>query len=260
VSVNPAARDLAAARLAAVDAAFPGLVTAFWVTGSAVTGDWHPGVSDVDVVAALAAPADVGALAAVLAAPGPDRPPAAPVDGLWLPLADLADPPVAGEAVPHVVGGEFSTGPCGECTPVTWLELRQRGVALRGPDPAAVVPAPDPAVLRGWLLANLRGYWSGQADAVAAAAAAGLVRDEWVTWLVLGAPRLHATLATGEVLTKTAAAAYAADRWPDHADLAARCAAARAGAPAAFAPADGLAAADLVRTVVAAAGAARPGR
>ena len=71
---------------------------------------------------------------------------------------------------------------------------------------------------------------------------------------MLGAPRLHATLATGEVISKTAAGAYAADRFPAYAELAGRCVAWRAGADDAFDTRDGLAAAALVRAVVASAG------
>jgi hypothetical protein len=52
VPLPTVAAELAADRLAAVDAAAPGLVTAFWITGSAASGDLRPGRSDVDVVAA----------------------------------------------------------------------------------------------------------------------------------------------------------------------------------------------------------------
>ena len=72
-----------------------------------------------------------------------------------------------------------------------------------------------------------------------------------VQWLVLGPPRLHATLVTGEVLSKTAAGAYAARLVPAHAGLIERCVAARAGADVAFTTPDGLAAAALARAVIA---------
>ncbi len=256
VPLPPAVEALATERLSAVDAAAPGLVTALWITGSAVTGDWRPGRSDVDFVAATARPvgrAEVAALAAVHAGGGVPH-----YDGLYVPAAALADPPVAEEAVPHVVGGEWDTGPCGECTPVTWLELRRRGVAVRGPAPASMVAEPDPAVLRTWLLANLRGYWAGEAEAVAAALATRPADQptgaEAVAWLVLGAARLHATLGTGEILSKSVTGQYVAEHFPAYAALAARCVVWRAGAPEAFDTTDGLAAAALVREVVASAG------
>jgi hypothetical protein len=253
--LDPAAEALAAARLNAVDAAAPGLVEAFWVTGSAASGDWRPAVSDVDTVAATSREPtsdDLAALAAVHV-PG-DRP---HVDATYVPAAALADPPVRGEPLPHVVDGTFGTGPCGEATPVTWLELRQRGVALRGPAPAELVPAPEEALLRDWLLGNLRGYWSAEADA-AEKALAGRPDEQpvstgGITWLVLGPPRLHATLATGEILSKTEAGEYAARLLPAYADLAERCVAARAGLDVPFTTVDGLVAVALARAVVASA-------
>lgn len=242
-------------RLSAVDAALPGFVTALWVTGSAASGDWRPGRSDVDFVAATSRVpelADLEALAALHAAVGEIH-----YDGLYVPAADLGAPPSAEESAAHVVNGEFASGPCGYCTPVTWLELRQDGSAVRGPIPGTLVAAPDPAALRRWLLGNLRGYWSGQAahtERVAAERpAAAPVGGEPVVWMTLGAPRLHATLAAGRILSKTATGAYVAEHFPAYAGLARRCVAWRAGEDVSFTFADGLDAARLVRAVVSAA-------
>lgn len=243
-------------RLSAVDAALPGFVTALWVTGSAASGDWREGRSDVDFVAAtvrVPETADLEALAALHAGGGETH-----YDGLYVPAADLAAPPSAEETAAHVVNGEFASGPCGYCTPVTWLELRQDGVPVRGPGPAELVPAPDPAGLRDWLTGNLRGYWSdtaAQAERVGAERPAQApVGGEPVVWMVLGAARLHATLATGRILSKTATGGYVAEHFPDWAELAGRCVRWRAGEPADFTFADGVRAAALVRAVVAAAG------
>jgi hypothetical protein len=77
-----------------------------------------------------------------------------------------------------------------------------------------------------------------------------------VVWLTLGAARLHATLATGRILSKTASGAYVVEHFPAYAELAGRCMAWRAGEDVPFTMGDGLAAAGLVRAVVSAAGAA----
>ena len=254
----PPVSALVAECLRAVDATLPGFVTALWVTGSAASGDWRPDRSDVDVVAAASrvpALADLEALAALHAV---RREP--PYDGIYVAESDLAAPPSAEEPTAHVTDGEFGTGPCGQCTPAGWLELRQDGVAVRGPAPADVVRAPEPAVLRSWLLGNLRGYWS---DTAAHAQRVGSERPATapvggspVAWMVLGAPRLHATLTTGRIVSKTAAGAYAAEWFPDCAELAGRCVRWRAGKPEEFTMADGLRAAALIRTVVSAAEAA----
>src|SRR5205823_3299025 len=56
--------------------------------------------------------------------------------------------------------------------------------------------------------------WSGQVRGRSWVAAKGLLRHG-AAWGVLGAPRLHATLATGEIFSKEQAAAYAMDVLPD---------------------------------------------
>jgi hypothetical protein len=142
----PPVSTLVTERLDTVDAALPGFVTALWVTGSAASGDWQPDRSDVDFVAAtnrVPALADLEALAALHAARGEPL-----YDGIYLAESDLGAPPSADEPAAHVTNGEFGTGPCGQCTPAAWLELRQDGVAVRGPAPAELVPAPGPAARR----------------------------------------------------------------------------------------------------------------
>src|SRR4051812_5608159 len=113
-----AVRALVTERLSAVDAALPGFVTVLWVTGSAASGDWRPGRSDVDFVAATARVpelADLEALAALHAAGGEVC-----YDGLYVAESDLAAPPSEDEPAAHVTNGEFGTGACGQCTPVAW--------------------------------------------------------------------------------------------------------------------------------------------
>ena len=246
---------LVADRLSAVDAALPGFVTALWVTGSAASGDWRPGRSDVDFVAATARLpdlADLEALAALHAGGGETH-----YDGLYVADSALPAPPSAEETAAHVVNGEFASGPCGYCTPATWLELRQDGVAVRGPAPSSLVPAPDPAALRVWTMRNLRGYWATEAAhaerVTTGQPARTPIGGEPVVWLTLGAARLHATLATGRILSKTATGAYVAEHFPAYQDLAGRCVSWRAGADEDFTFADGAAAAALVRAVVASA-------
>jgi hypothetical protein len=257
----PAVSALVTERLDTVDAALPGFVTGLWVTGSAASGDWRPDRSDVDFVAAtnrVPALFDVEELAALHASRSEPL-----YDGIYVAESDLGAPPSAEEPAAHVTNGEFGTGPCGQCTPAAWLELRQDGVAVRGPAPAELVVAPEPAVLRSWLLGNLRGYWSDTAAHAgrvgAERLAAAPVGGDPVVWMVLGAPRLHATLTTGRIVSKTAAGAYAAERFPAYAELAERCVRWRAGEPEEFTMADGLRAAALIRAVVSAAEASEAG-
>jgi hypothetical protein len=69
-------------------------------------------------------------------------------------------------------------------------------------------------------------------------------------WIALGPARLVVTIERGTVVSKSAAAAFAAERWPGHADLLRRVAAARAGGDAVFTVADAADALDLLEQCV----------
>src|ERR1700744_2053669 len=70
-------------------------------------------------------------------------------------------------------------------------------------------------------------------------------------WAALGPGRLHATITTGEIISKTASADYTARLLPDYGELLARARACRLGQDARpFTVADGYAACDLIDAVV----------
>lgn len=149
-----------------------------------------------------------------------------------------------------------------QVNPVTWVELRG-AVAVVGPEPAELRIADVSEPLRQWLVQNLRSYWApsaaGMRDVLSARPADQEAGAEGVTWHVLGAARLHATLTTGRILSTTQAGDHAALTWPRHADLCRRAQAWRAGADVRFTSADGLEAADLVEAVARDCGAAGGG-
>ena len=248
---------LTALHLSSLDERLPGAVEALYLVGSVGLGDYRPGTSDVDFVAICSlplSPGDRAALAAVHAELSEVS--ATHYDGCYVDRARLACPPVGGEEAPHLVEGEFrASGACAQLNPVTWLELRQCGVAVRGPAPAAIVPAPADALVRSWLLENLQTYWLGIAVLRETAVAASDDGESFeigpVLWGTLGPPRLHHTLAKGSIVSKTEAGRYAAEAFPAWADLADRCVRARAGEPVAFTVADARASAALIRRVVA---------
>jgi hypothetical protein len=103
--------------------------------------------------------------------------------------------------------------------PVSWQILAHHGVAVRGPAPDRLPIHLDDAQLRSWTLGNLTGYWRGWA-ARAQRQPVGIQRAlprRFAAGGVLGAPRLHYTLATGAIASKQAAAHYALEtfdaRW-----------------------------------------------
>ncbi|MFI7066283.1 hypothetical protein ACIBL3_35175 [Kribbella sp. NPDC050124] len=73
----------------------------------------------------------------------------------------------------------------------------------------------------------------------AEAAAITSVLVGWIIpWYVLGIPRLHALLATGNIISKTAAGRPAAATFPSYADLCTRALNHRSGHPTDFTTAD----------------------
>ena len=92
----------------------------------------------------------------------------------------------------------------------------QRCVTLRGPTPGRLTVHCDEAELRAWTAARIVSYWQPWADAVA-----GNGPEAWAARLrqlstrrlaasgVLGTARMHATIATGEVISKERAGEYA---------------------------------------------------
>ncbi len=247
---------MTAAHVRALDERVPGLVTGLFVTGSVPLGDYWPGRSDIDFVAVMDRPPadkELAALAKLHAALEPPLPPGPDYDGIYLTRAQLAAPPAEDGSAPQVLAGDFHPArQGGQFNPVTWLELARHGLPILGERPEVAL---DEGVLRRWLLGNLDGYWAGFAAAAGPQFAAippeTPVPAESVRWGVTGAGRLHHTLATGEVTSKTGAAAYTGGLFPQWAELCDRAARSRAGEDVPFTAADGLAATELVTAVVA---------
>lgn len=222
-----------------------------YLTGSAVLGDWQPERSDLDILTVLPRSADLDALEALHAAV-PDRPYR---DAVYVPR-DLigARPEADGPGLPHVIDGVFRrTGYRPD--PVLWATLDRHGLTVRGPEAASLAAAPDAGWLRDWNRGNLRSYWrplAAKSRALVADRPPGSPLPAYpVVWGALGPGRLHCTIATGQIISKTATADYTAWLHPGHAGLLVRARAWRLGDNAvAFTVADGLACCDLVDAIV----------
>lgn len=255
IELPPLVADLTRRHLALSDDLVPGLIEGLYVIGSAALGDFRPGTSDVDVVAVTSREPDESDLAGLaevhtrLAGP-------AFYDGFYIARSALRDPPVDSQPVPFVVDGALHVDePCGELTPVTWHALRCYGVAVRGPAVGELaIPPQSDDVMRDWLVGNLAGYWSGLADGVAASIkrypADRVAENSAVEWTVLGPPRLHYTMLTGDITSKSGAHDHITSYFPDWSDLAHRALASRHGEQARFTMADLGAASELIRAVL----------
>jgi hypothetical protein len=242
----------------------PNLLTGLIVTGSATLDDWHPGLSDVDLVMIIArppTPAELTTITELHAATSAST----PIDGIYLTEAQLEDGPDEIATAPQVVGGvltEHQAG--GELTWITWSEIEQgveSAVSATGATGWSRCARRFPAAKEGarrFSRDNLRTYWAplgAQAhEQLTDRASDAAVSAETIRWIALGAARLVATAEGHGVISKTAAAALATRKWPQYEDLLTRAAASRAGQEVPFTTTDARRALDLLDLCVDAAG------
>ena len=201
--------------MAHVDARLPGQLEGFYLVGSVAQGDYREGRSDVDFIAVLAGPHEVDVLARIHA----DLAHAfagLSCDGIYVHADELAAPP-GGEGVRAHEGKVGRSD--GERHPVSWLLLADEGIALRGPAPNASWVAADRDAAIDYSRKNLGSYWQRWLDGYRRSVPATRetsIADAAVTWGALGVARVHATIASGHVPSKTAAGIHALDAFARH--------------------------------------------
>ena len=194
------------AYLRAVDDAVPGLVEGLYVTGSVALRDYHAGISDIDLVAVsreALSPSTLDVVAAVHRTIGRR------VDVVYATRDDLRRHP-AELSLPCSLDGEFRPEGAFDANPVVWRVLSTRSITVRGTPLTRDDIWFDADVLRHWNLANLDGYWAEWVErARGQVGTEDRARSEYgLQWLALGVPRLHYTIATLDVVSKTAAGRY----------------------------------------------------
>jgi hypothetical protein len=215
--------------LAGIDRLLPGRVTGFYVVGSTALGAYRERRSDIDFVAVVeddlgaaerrrlrAQHASSAAFTGMTAIRRRRSPLTGTCNGYFIRADDLARPVTGIVPVASHSGHTFKVGVGGsDISPVGWKVLAERGIAVRGPEPAALPLDPQLDLMASWNLANLDGYWRPWAEGVRRAPGPFRLRPRWSTaWGVLGAPRLHRSIATGDVISKEDAGDYALDVFP----------------------------------------------
>jgi len=190
--------------LHSVDKALPGLVTGLYVTGSIALDDYRPAISDIDAVAVCSRRPNAGECEALarLHTAGPR------VDVLYATADDLAADPRT-LSPPCSIQGEFKPSDAFAANPVEWRTLATKAIAVRGRPLEAAAIWFNADALRRWNLANLDDYWvakTGEGERVPPEFWARW--ESGLQWVVLGIPRLHHTIVTNEVISKSAAGAY----------------------------------------------------
>ena len=219
MTVHPLARRAADAHLAMVDAAAPGLIEALYLVGSAAMDDFRPSISDVDFVAVGRSRPDQVELAALSEAHArlADDPSIPELDGIYVTWDDLRAGPLAVPDGPCVKRGRLFAAACHERHPATWSMLGASAVTVRGPLCAGTLIWRDPAHLEAWILRTIETVWRPwlrQASERQSADSEAALEATTVERAALGMCRLHYTLATGSVPSKSDAGLYGLITFP----------------------------------------------
>jgi hypothetical protein len=219
--------------LGRLDRVVPDRIEGFYVIGSASMEAFRADRSDVDFVAIVNGALGRGELAKLRAVHVGRWTAAVLHDLAWrrrwplvcsgiylragdLSISSLEVTPLAG----HVTGRfRVATREGFDVNPVAWQVLADHGIAIRGSDRERLQIRTDEGELRAWVLSNLNDYWQRWVERVRRGGlnTRGVPPRRLAASGVLGAPRLHYTIATGGIATKEAAAHYALEvfepRW-----------------------------------------------
>jgi hypothetical protein len=198
-----------------VDDKLPGRIRGIYLIGSVALNDYRPGTSDIDFVAVSDTTLDASEIEWLGRVHTELRRmlPTPKLDCVYLTWSALAAAPV-GFSAPYCLRGQFEPKGDFAITPVTWWTLHRHPIPLRGP--ARPIVHQDDQMLREWCRENLHSYWGSYvriARGYGVHRLCSLMREP-VVWGVLGVSRPHATIRTGEMISKTAAGAYALDVFP----------------------------------------------
>jgi hypothetical protein len=167
---------------------------ALYVGGSLATGDYRPGISDMDLVAVIADPLDQGQrqrLTELHRRLIAQWPAAAKLHCVYVPAGDLSD--VAAEHLTWGFGELFGRPFSG----VARAELLGPGFAVFGPPPAELIPPMSGADLRQAARHELSGYWTQALRRPTA-----WLQDVYVDLGMIVLARADATLAGDGIITK----------------------------------------------------------
>lgn len=204
---------------ALLDERLPGLLEGLHLHGSLGFGEFHGG-SDIDFVAVTSrrpTEADVEVLRAVHTEIA-NRWSSPDYDGFYVIAPDLAGSPEVVPEGPGVLHQWFDVGTHCDVSHITWRELRDHGITVRGePLGALGVWSDDHALLRA-THDNLATYWRSQLQAMDYHPREASL-PQAAEWGALGSARLVHLLRTGRPTSKSAAGRWALTAYPSHREI-----------------------------------------
>jgi hypothetical protein len=192
----------------------PGLLAGFYIHGSLALKAFNLYSSDIDfitVVSRRCTASDVECLRRIHAEVAQQYP-RWPLQGSYLKWDDLGQFEGVIPPSPHLHDGVLTPDGCREIDAVTWWVLKNRGIALVGPEPQDLAFTVDWEALLTRMHENLNTYWKN--FTCKPARMAWLLTDFGVQWAVLGVLRLYYTFREEDITSKTGAGKYALAHLP----------------------------------------------
>lgn len=187
----------------------PGLLTAFYLHGSVALDAFQEHLSDIDFIAVLSRPctaSDLESLANIhhtLA----EKYPHWPLSGSYLQSADLGKLTDTMPKHPHYHDGVLYPEGHHDINAVTWWVLKNRGIALLGPEPSTLTYEVDWGKLIADMHQNINTYWAS--FTTSPTRIVWLWSDYGIQWTVLGVLRQWYTFKENTITSKAGAGAYA---------------------------------------------------
>lgn len=200
-----------------------GRVEGLYLTGAAAFGEFDPRDDRLDFIAVTATALSGGDLAACDAVHRHVQEQYAmpPLAGMYLTWEQLQAPPRDARTVMAWQDGRLAPAdvagfPVSRVNPAEWAILASHAITARGPAPSVIGIYQDRDDLTAWNLANLDTFWRRTARRVRTMPpqAAAAYEARHAAWMILGPPRLHYTVATGRLTSKSGAGAYALANFP----------------------------------------------
>ena len=187
----------------------PDLINSFYIVGSIALDEFNEQFSDIDFLAILnrkATAEDIEELRHIHHLIERNHP-QWKMSGSYLRACDLGK--LADEIEPHPYyhDGVLHPNSHAGLNPVTWWELKNRGIALAGPQPQELPFSVDGDQLATWMRENMNSYWRLWANRPGRIL---VMSTGWgMQWAVLGVLRQFYTFRENTITTKVRAAQYA---------------------------------------------------